>query len=249
METDETNPSDSPNPRRRKRTTTDTFRKLISDEPLRNTDTIFENATEETVGPGADTIFDEKEPQPESPFAEDKDGRRPDRRAVRVSGEDFLSTGVMAIGTVLVSKRIDPPVGRVLQLGGPLYGTKIDQVIAGTFLDRILQPLFRKGDQLNDLGALIAVPACVAILERRPETAPLMMGILTESLGTMLEDLAPKMAKTRAKRRRAARSLTDVNDAFDIPKGVDPVEHIIREFIFGDFQPPQEGEMNGQAEG
>jgi hypothetical protein len=197
------------------------------------TDTItgdlFANATEETVD---GSIFEEEqEPTPESPYKGET--RKPDRHATRVSGESILGYGWIGVGSYLVNKRIDPPVGRVLQLQAPLAGKTIDNIIAGTFIDKLLQPIFAKSEQLEGFGALIALPILVGLVERKPEMAPMVMGPLHDVLGQTLEEIAPLMRKKKTKQRSAARAI-DLNEAFDIPRGADPIEAILSGFIFQD---------------
>jgi hypothetical protein len=190
---------------------------------------LFANATEETVD---GSIFEEeKEPAPESPYKGET--RKPDRHASRVSGESILGYGWIGVGSYLVNKRIDPPVGRVLQLQAPLAGKTIDNIIAGTFIDKLLQPIFAKSEQLEGFGALIALPILVGLVERKPEMAPMVMGPLHDVLGQTLEEIAPLMRKKKTKQRSAARAI-DLNEAFDIPRGADPIEAILSGFIFQD---------------
>ena len=157
----------------------------------------------------------------------------------RYSGETFLSYGAVAAGTLLVTRKIDPPVGRCLQLEAPLLGQKIDAVIAGTFLDRLLQPLFKSSETFEELGAILALPVLIGLMERKPEWSPILMEPISQSLGSVLEQAAPLMRKRKTKQRSYARSMSDISDAFDIPRGADPIEAILRGFIFQDMQVPE----------
>jgi hypothetical protein len=192
-------------------------------------------------------IFADEEP-PEHIFQEDKDGKgRPDKYATRASGEGLLSTLVMGLGSVLVSRKIDPPVGRCFQFEAPLAGKMIDQTIAGTFIDRLLQPLFRKSDDIEGLGAIFGLPILIGIYERKPELGPLLEGPIREVVASSMDQVAPLMRKETAKRRRTARSLTDISDAFNLPRGADPVDAMMG-FIFQDMIPP-EGEETEDVPG
>ncbi len=192
---------------------------------------IFSNASEETVNTENAYKSDEYEPEPESPYKGET--KKPDRKASRVSGESILGYGWIGFGSYLVNKRIDPPVGRVLQLQAPLAGKTIDDIIAHTWIDRILQPIFAKSEQLEGFGALIALPILVGLVERKPEMAPMVMGPLHDVLGQTLIDIAPLIRKKKTQQRSAARSI-DLNEAFDIPRGQDPIEAILAGFIFQD---------------
>lgn len=204
------------------------------------TDNIFENAGEEIVG---DKLFegegDKENEKPESPFKE-KDA--PKRHSGRASGESVLTTIVTIGGGVLVNRRIDPGVGRVLQLESPLLAQRIDKAIANTFVDRLLQPLFRKGDDLEGLGAALALPIMVGIVERKPEMFPMMEPMMEEIIGTVLEEVAPLVRKSKTKRRAAARTLTDINEAFDIPRGEDPIKAVMGFLFMDSAEPTEKGE-------
>jgi hypothetical protein len=207
---------------------------------MSDTTSLFEGSSEEVD----DTSFyTSEEVPPEQPYIEEE--RKPERYAARTSGENLLATAWFAIGGILVSKRIDPPVGRCLQLEAPLAAQEIDKVIAGTFLDRILQPIFRKGDQLEGLGAIIALPVMVGLYERKPNLAPLLEEQMKQTLGNVLLDVVPLMNKNKAKMRRSARSLKDVNEAFDIPRGADPINYIYDNWVFQDNKAEEGVEENG----
>ena len=185
-------------------------------------------------------LFGDEQKAPQNVFKED---RYSPPTKLRSSGEKLLGTAIFSIGSVLVSRRIDPPVGRCLQLESPLAGKQIDEAIAGTFIDRLLQPLFRKSDDIEGLGAVLGLPILVGIYERRPEMAPVLEPMLYEVVGTMMEQVAPLMKKDAAKKRRTARSLADLNEAFNIPPGEkDPVAAVLGGYIFQDYV--QEGEEN-----
>lgn len=191
------------------------------------TDQIFEGASDEEI---SSNIFTDAESSPEAPFIEMEP---PDRYGTRTSGEPILSGVVAIVGAMLVNRNIDPPVGRTLTLEAPLAGNAIDKVIADTWIDRLLQPLFAKSDNLEELGAIIALPIMVGILERKPEMSPIILPPLEEVLTTVLEELDPIIRKRKTKRRRVVKStMAEVADTFEIPKGMDPIQAILGGYIF-----------------
>ena len=192
-------------------------------------------------------LFGDEEKAPTREVYKD-DGPRPVRS--RVSGEKLLGTAVFSFGSILVSRRIDPPVGRCFQLEAPLAGAKIDEAIAGTFIDRLLQPLFRKSDDIEGLGAVLGLPILVGIYERRPEMAPVLEPMMVEVVGTVLEQVAPLMRKERTKQRRTAKSLAEMNEAIGLdPNEKDPVSAILGGYIFRDMVEAQEEEKEEDASG
>lgn len=191
----------------------------------------FESGTDTLIDEDASDVYtNDTESGPASPFKEDVES--PPSKA-RESGEDLIAFAFMGIGGVLVNKGIDKPVGRCVLLEAPLLGKKIDEVIAGTFIDKLLQPLFRAGDGAQELGAMLALPVMAGIMERKPEMAPMLAEPFAAVLRESLTNMAPLMRKKKNATRRAVRALGDeFNESFDIPKGEDPVPYIIQNFIF-----------------
>lgn len=198
------------------------------------TDQLFDSTNDEEVG----GLFDSEDRPPENAFKEDAKPP-PNRKAARSSGEGLLGTAIVSAGYLLVSKDIDPPVGRCLQLEAPLAAQQIDRAIAHTWLDKLLQPLFRKSDDLEGLGAVFALPIVVGLYERKPQWASILEPAMEELVGSTLDLVAPLMRAQKSKRRRSARSMTDINEAFDIPRGADPVKYILGGWIFQDSQNPE----------
>lgn len=173
---------------------------------------VFETSSDEEVT----DIFAGTDEQPQ-PF---KEKAAPDRKAgPRASGADYLGAGVALAGTLLVAKRIDIPVGRCVQFQSPVTGKKLDEFIANTWIDKLLQPLFKKGDQLNDLGAVLGLPILVGIIERKPEMFPMLAGTMSELLITTLEEMAETRRKERTKTRRTMKN-AEIRDMMDIPEEI-----------------------------
>lgn len=222
--------------------------------------TIFDTATEEDVdinwhGPADETIYEEDKPEYE--YVEDKTGKRPDRSAARISGESVIATAWFGAGALLINKKLDPPVGRILQLEAPLAAKEIDNAIAGTFLDKILQPIFKSASQLETVGAVVALPIMVGLYERKPALAPLLESQMKETLVSVMLDVVPIMNKQKAKFRRTARQLSDMHEAFGIPlkdeqgKKVDPADWLFSRWVFqGEYVDnlEEEPETNGTTE-
>lgn len=216
---------------------------MMQKEPMSDTLTndIFSSSEEEEVT----NVFGEDTP-PEKPYQEEEgDGRPPDRYAARTSGEDIISGAVVLVGTSLVNRRIDPPVGRCLQLEAPIAGRKIDEFIANTWVDKMLQPLFRKSDQLEGIGAIVGLPVLVAVLERKPELTPVLGGAVFEVLSSVLGDLGKYNRKKRSERRRAftRQQLADLMGipVDEIPRNQEPAEFLINSFIFQEEPVAAEG--------
>jgi hypothetical protein len=183
-------------------------------------------------------IEDEK-PVDNKPFEQPD---RPIRTAERrTSGAPVLTSIWTYVGAGLVHNGIDPAVGRVVQFEAPLAGERFDSLIANTWVDRLLQPFFKKADAAEDLGALIALPIMIGIAERKPEFAAVLRGPAEAALMSILTDLGPVMAKEKNKRRRTVRAM-DLEWLPDLKPGEDPMEHLFAYFFTGGEVVPKEGE-------
>jgi hypothetical protein len=149
-------------------------------------------------------------------------------------------------GFGLVNTRIDPPVGRMMQLQAPLAGEKIDALIAGTWIDNLLQPLARKGDAAADVMAIIAGPLLIGMVERNPETIPMVEPFLRQVVEVSLVEMAPILKKKKRDQRRAAAAMADINEAFDIPSDMNPFDAILS-YIFQGGEATQADFQGGEA--
>lgn len=151
--------------------------------------------------------------------------------------------------------KIDPPVGRVLMFQAPAIGPLIDDAIKSTMLDRLAQPLARGWNQTTGLGAVLAFPIAIAVVERSPGLLRTARPALREMMRPMLVELA-KGAKVAAERQRrseeAMQELLDVSLADMFPPeflegarkaGTDPLD-LLLELIFA---PAEEGERVAEA--
>lgn len=94
------------------------------------------------------------------------------QRARRNSLAPAFSWVWQGMGTGLVMTGRDRPVGSAMVVESRLAGRQLDSFVAGSFLDKILQPFASKGDSAKGLGVVLGFPLMVGLLERRPELAP-----------------------------------------------------------------------------
>lgn len=167
-----------------------------------------------------------KEPRAPRRRAEAKPPRKTVARAPLSEG---LGYGLMGAG-LLLQRGADPPVGRAIQWEAPLAAEKLDALVAGTVVDRLLQPVARAGATAKELGAVLALPLLVALIERRPELAPYLeapvKSVLTE-LALDMAELGQRQQERLAKmQKRAGAEKVDVEG--------------IMAAIFGWERPPQQ---------
>src|SRR5262249_21333549 len=84
-----------------------------------------------------------------------QDGKPPAKRIPRVSVANLISSGWGLAAMALVRNPNAVPIGRVLQMQAPVAGVIVDDMVKGTPVDRLLQPLARAGERGEKAVALI----------------------------------------------------------------------------------------------
>ena len=167
----------------------------------------------------------------------------------RRSTETLFSGLYGMVGTALVHTGTDIPVGRVLTFQSPIAGARIDEIIAYTWLDKIIQPLVAYEDKAKGLGSLFLLPLMVGAYERQPSLAgfPVFEQILRGVVESALMEMAPVLKKQAADRKKAARTVADLT-ALGAELGLDgeamkdPVGAIIGGFFYTPETETSEGE-------
>jgi hypothetical protein len=175
------------------------------------------------------------------------DDGKPDEKPPRIHTKrtpiaDLVALAWGGVGTALVQTGADVPVGRVLQFEAPLAGKKIDELIAGTWLDTVLQPFAKQADKIEGLGAIVLFPLLVGAYERNQTIGPMVEPVLRQVVRATLTDMAPMLKKRQTDEKKAAAAIADLNDVFDIEPGEDPIQAILAAI----FAPVESG---GEADG
>jgi hypothetical protein len=87
---------------------------------------------------------------------------------------------------------VSEPVSNVLRFQAPVAGLILDDMVKGTIIDRGLQPLARSSKAADILFAMVGTPLLVGILDKRPQTAPVVVPMLRESLRVLIDATGPK---------------------------------------------------------
>jgi Lsr2 len=105
----------------------------------------------------------------------------------RVSTAELLGFAYAGAGYILARNPRMIPVARSMDLMAPVSGEILDDVVRGTVVDRLLQPLARSGDKGRKLGAVAGFPALVAVAVARPELYPVLKPAMKMALMLSLE--------------------------------------------------------------
>ena len=150
--------------------------------------------------PVSERLFGKRQPKPGPGSA------RTRRRRVPVDHLTARAWEAVARFTAPVSL----PVSRCLQVQSPVAGMILEDIVAGTLADRILQPIARAEEKAEKVLALVAPPVLVLALEQTQYMAPaqaamrqaIIVPMLKESLRIWLQVAGPKVEE--AARREAA---------------------------------------------
>ena len=125
------------------------------------------------------------------------------KRWPRVSVENLISSG-WALGAMALARNPNAlPVARMLSYQSPIAGVIVDDMVKGTAVDRLLQPLARAGERGEKAVALIGPPLIVGMITAHPEWYPALKPMLKMSLMSWMSICGPAMEKVQ---RRAAQA-------------------------------------------
>jgi len=158
----------------------------------------------ETPHPKRGGLFDRK---PKAPAK----ARGPKPHRPRVSIENILSTG-WGIGAMALARRPEAiPVARVMDMQAPVAGLIGEELLKGTVVDRLLQPLARGGAKAEMAVALVGPPLIVGIMTARPATFPVLRPMLKMSMMTWMEIAEPQMRKVQKRAETWSEKFGDVD--------------------------------------
>jgi len=189
----------------------------------------------EAVSGGSETkkrfSWGKKEPRPDGGAPKTAE-RAPKGAGRRVSVADTLEDVWTGIGGLAVRTN-HAPLGRYLQWQAPAAGQLLDEVVAGTIVDKkLLQPAVKARGRLDVVIALLAPPGIIMAIERNPQNAQVLLPALKSALRSSLPTLLPAMKKAAAKEQKVNEAIADMFP--DMPEGVDPIDLVIEQ-LFGGY--------------
>lgn len=206
---------------------------------------------QEEKAPEQPTVFDEAPSEPRSGWRERLWGnakpvsaglpeRRPRKRRTPTDG--VWMTIWTAIGAGLVQTGADVPVGNCLTFQAPIVGGILDDAIAGTFVDVLIQPIAGSSKRLKAVSSVLAMPVLVGVMERSPQSAAMLEPLLRQAIREHLVAMAPVIKA----RKKADVEYRKALDELGMEAGEDPVDAVI-EAIWASA-PQTVAASNGQAD-
>lgn len=138
------------------------------------------------------------------------------------------------VGTTLIRSDISPAAGRVMTFQGPIVGPVVDDLMAGTILDRMIQPVMQQAENWKALSGIVALPVAAAIAERNPASLSIRVadgkyvvdGWLAQPMYDLIaqniELMGPVVKQKKRDTERRQKIMAEVFPEL-IDQGVDPV--------------------------
>lgn len=150
----------------------------------------------------------------------------------RIAAGDSIGTVLGMVAQVVV--RVDAPTGRALALSSTATGEAVDQLVAGTIVDRlVIQKFAGAADKWEKVGGVIAFPVLVAVVSRNPALFDPLEGQLRSAALDVITASVPSLEKQKKREKMAVdalRRLGQVDERY--AQTDDPIGLILRD-IFG----------------
>lgn len=171
-------------------------------------------------------------------------GRPPKGSTARKSTAGFFSGLWDGVGQMLSFSGLDPGVGRVLQLEAVAAGPAIDALVAGTIIDKVVQPMLGKKASGEMLLALIGLPLLVGAAERNPALAQPLTPFARAALMTIMPEVVKTMKEAKKKEDKMAADLAELGPMLGKADG----SPVTVDDIFGWIFAPAPGAEPGWAD-
>lgn len=188
---------------------------------------IFAEPEPDFVMGAAGNLFEAKEERPT--YVEDERRTETPPRPTSVGRtplNELVSLLWGGVGSILQQSEIDIPAGRAMVFQADVAGSKLEELMKGTFVDRLLQPFAKKMESGTDAGAVLLFPVLVSVYWRKPHLAPAITPMLRTVISTNIVEMAPVLKKKARNEQKAAEALAELSDAFQLEEGQDPIQAV-----------------------
>ena len=190
--------------------------------------------------PGAKKVARAKKATKKAAPAKTSAARGPKRISAAEPLAENIQRAAMMLGAV------NGPMGRALVFSAPATGQAIDEVVAGTIVDRVaVQPFAKIADKWDRLEGILSFPILFAIVSAKPETLTVLEGELRSSIMDVIIASIPSLEKQQRREQEAVTALARLGKVDPrYAQTEDPVGLILRDLLYG--IPEAEGDASDQ---
>lgn len=187
-------------------------------------------------------------------------GRRPSsprRGTASTRGRESIADGAAFVYGSLLGQALEAtggpltPAGRAMQLNAPAFGAAMDDFLAGSVVDRRLQPLAKRGDKLKVLKDTAALPLMAAFLAINPAMYTALRPVLRSVMEANITALGPQLVKKKKHDDDVARTMRELANEGMLPvdeQGQPPTLDDLVDMLFAPVPgPPPAAEDEPQA--
>ena len=130
---------------------------------------------------------------------------------------------------------VNPPMGRALAFSAPATGQAIDDVVAGTYVDRkVIQRFAGAADKWDRLGGVLSFPILFGICSTKPEFFPMLEADLREATIDVIIASIPSLEKQKQREDKAVAALLRLGEIDERYASTDdPVGLMLRDLLYG----------------
>ncbi|MHB8842713.1 MAG: hypothetical protein ACYC56_13180 [Candidatus Aquicultor sp.] len=159
----------------------------------------------------------------------------------RISAADSLSDNIGRAARMLGS--VNPAMSRALVFSAPATGQAIDEVVAGTIVDKVIQPFAKAADKWDRLGGVLSFPILFAVVSAKPDLLPMLEDDLREATVDVLIASIPTLMKKKAREKKAVEALSRLGEVDPrYANTTDPIGLMLTDLLYG----PQPKEGDGE---
>lgn len=129
----------------------------------------------------------------------------------RVSTANLFGLVYSGLGYVAARNPRGIPTARAMDLMAPVAGDVLDDLVKGTLVDRLVQPIARSGERGEKAAALVGFPLLTALVTARPEMFPVVRPAMRMSIVMALEVADQPMKRLEAKAAKFAEKFGDID--------------------------------------
>jgi hypothetical protein len=149
----------------------------------------------------------------------------------RISAAESLGS-VLGVLAKIVGQ-VDVPVGRAIQFSAPAAGQALDELVAGTVVDRIaVQKFAGAANKWDKVSGVLSFPVLIAVVSRNPGLYDVLEDQIRDAALDVIASNIPTMEKKKDREKKAFDALTRLGQVDErYANAVDPLGLFIQDIF------------------